>query len=304
MISEIKIPTLLGLGFLVIGLALGVFFVTRNQLLIFKTQAAPEAVPEKITVANLSANSVSIFWQTKEAVTGFIQAGTSNSLGLTFRDDRDTGVPKPHILHFVNLTNLQPDTTYYYKINSESNIYPNNTPLTFKTAPSSGSSFFQPIIGTIINTSLQPVDEAFVIIDAGQNKLLATVTKIAGNFILPLTLLPNPQTPDFTADLIIFDAVKSSRVTLKLPAAKSLPPIVLGQDLDLTASYNPSPSPTPAFVYDVNGDGVVNSLDLSTVYKNSGKNFKNPKADINQDGVVDDKDVKLLIPFIPGYSQK
>lgn len=302
MVFDIKIPTLLGLSVLLVGLGAGVFLVTQKNLFTLTSKAAPENYPQKITVANLSGSSASLFWQTNDPSTGFIQAGTSKTLGLTFRDDRDPAAPQPHKLHFVTLTNLSPETTYYYKIVSGPNTYPKGDPSSFKTTSRVQLSAFQPVIGTVIDSNLQPIEEAFAVLQTDNNQLLATITKIAGSFVLPLTLLP----ADFrqtSATITLYDQKMSSRVTVKLPAEKTLLPIVLGQDLDLTSPPS-SASATPIKQYDVNGDKVINSLDLSEVYKNFGKNPKNKKADLNGDGVVDQKDVNLLLPFVPQITPK
>jgi len=44
---------------------------------------------------------------------------------------------------------------------------------------------------------------------------------------------------------------------------------------------------------DINGDGIVNSLDLAMVISHEGKNF--PAADLNKDGAVNAADVSLLM---------
>jgi hypothetical protein len=76
----------------------------------------------------------------------------------------------------------------------------------------------------------------------------------------------------------------------------------LGQNLDLrdyTASADASlkqASPTAQPLnFDVNGDGQINSADVTIVSSNIGrKKLTNPKADINLDGVVDQKDLDLI----------
>src|SRR3989344_7038451 len=229
-----KIPTLLGIGVLLIGLFGGVFLVTKNQFNVFKTQAGVSAEPQKITVANLSGNSASIYWQTDKAVPGFVEAGPGITLGLTFRDDRDEGAPKPYLLHFVTLNNLSPNTTYYYKIVSGANTYPAQ-PLSFKTLESVQSFPNSPLIGQIVDENLQPVGEALINLSIPGNSNLATITKISGNFILPLTAIPD-LTSNPEAVLTIFNGEKSSKINLKLPfTEESLPQIILGKDINLVA---------------------------------------------------------------------
>lgn len=304
-----RFPTLVGLAILLIGMTAGVFLVKNPQIL--KSKASQSAEPQKISQANISGTSISIYWQTNQPITGFIQAGPTTALGLTFHDDRDLQGPTEHRLHFVTLTNLTPDTTYYYKIVSGSSIYPTNSPLSFRTPASLPSLDRQPLSGTVLDTNLQPVSEALVRLKLPQAQELAAITKTGGNFTIPFTevksesLGENYAFPNSTisAQLTALTLENSSQVSLAIPyPSKILPPITLGKNLDLST---PIAFPTPTIdlsLYDLNGDKVVNSLDLSTVLKNFGKNPKNKKTDLNKDGVVNQKDVDLINKFIPHTS--
>lgn len=290
--SEVKIPTLLGISILVAGIILGVFLVVRNQIL--DSKASQVVTPKEIKVVNVGGNSASVYWQTDEKAQAFIQAGTVESLGSTFRDDRDIATPQPHRYHFVTLTNLLPETTYYYKITSGKFIYPIGKPLSFKTAASQKPTGLQPLIGTVITSAKEPVDEALITLDIPGNQPLATITKLGGSFILPLNQIKidNPT----VVKLVAFDGTRGSQVKINLPLKVStLPPITLGEDIDLSALI-PSPSPSPSVFsrFDLNEDGVVNAPDLSIVIKNRGKNPKDKRADLNGDGVVDQKDINLI----------
>lgn len=295
----------MGLGVLMAGLVGGVILVNSNQ--IFKTRAGTSDTPKSVALANLSGNQVSIYWQTDQPTTGFIQAGPTASLGLTFRDDRDIKAPELHQLHFVTLTNLTPDTVYYYKISSGALTYPPGEPFSFKTpAEITNPSGIPPLIGTVLDPGSQPAIEAIITLELPGAQSLATVTKLAGNFILPLAEIRNrdlteslafPET-GLSGKLTAFSPGKRSDITIKLPLkTTTLPQITLGQDLDLTA---PPASPTASISqYDLNSDGVVNALDSSIVIKNRGKNPKNKQADLNEDGVVDQKDVDIINRYIP-----
>lgn len=267
MSTGIKIPTLLGIGVLLIGLFGGVFLVSQDQLAIFQTKATKSPEPQKITLVNLSGNSASVYWQTDKAATGFVEAGPNSSLGLTFNDDRDQGAPKPHKLHFVTLTNLLPNTTYYYKIASGANLYPNQ-PSSFKTSEITSSSTNSPLIGQVVDENLQPVDEALINLNINGDLNLATSTKISGNFVLPLTSLTE-FTVNTPATLTAFNGEKSSKVNLTLPFSQTaLPQIILGKDMDLVPLES-SASVKTSISGDLNGDGVVNSLDSAIKLKSS-----------------------------------
>lgn len=304
----IKIPTLIGLGVLLIGLAGGVYLTTQNQIL--KTKAASSLTPKNVNVYNLSESSAAIFWQTDEAATGFVQAGTSQMPNKsTYRDDRDISTPQPHKLHFVTLTNLTPNTTYSYQIYSGEIIYP-NTPATFTTLSPTKTLNWNPIVGTIINPDNRPVDEALIVLELANAQKQATITKTGGNFIMPLSNLRNADlsksfsennTP-YKAKLIISGPQSSSQASILVPSENSsLPPVILGKDTDLTQN-NVS---AEIQKYDLNGDGIINATDLSIVLKNFG-DIKNTasisaekqKIDLNKDGLIDQKDVNLILPYL------
>lgn len=296
--TEIRIPTLLGLGILLVGLAGGVFLVSQNQLAIFQTKAVKSAEPQKITLANLSGNSASIYWQTAENSPGFIKAGTSPSLELTFNDDRDEGAPKSYKLHYATLNNLSPKTIYYYKIVSGTNSYPTQL-LSFKTPESVQNFPNSPLIGQVVDQNLQPVEEALINLSLPGNQNLATITKVSGNFILSLTDLPNLASKPETV-LTAFNGEKSSKINLKLPFTQTfLPQIILGQDADLIPLES-SNSASISLKDDLNGDGVVNSLDLGIIFNNFGKKGINVTGDLNKDGIVDQKDIDLLNSAVTG----
>lgn len=309
--TTVKIPTILGLGILIIGLAVGVFLVAQSQS--FLSKAGVTQQPKNVMVANLGPNSAAIYWQTDQSTPGFIQSGLTTSLGFTFKDDRDLNTPEKHTIHFVTLTGLSPDTTYYYKISSGSVLYPKNEPSTFKTTPDVSAIPHTPLIGRVLDNSLKPSEESLIVLDIPEAQGIATVTKTGGNFILPLANLKS-KTLDKAYDLnvaqplatlIVTGGLESSKVTLKLPTLNPiLPPIILGRDLKVSQKAA-SPSGIPITPnnqaisrYDFNKDGVVNALDFAIIVDNLGKRLKNKSTDLNSDGTVDQKDLDLMTKFL------
>lgn len=299
----IKIPTLVGVGILLIGLIAGVYLATQNQIL--KSRAAVSSLPKNVNIVNLSATSAAIYWQTDELTPGFVQAGISMLQKSTYRDDRDLNAPQLHKLHFVTLTNLNPGTAYYYQINSGSNVYP-DTPASFTTPQPTAPLNWSPLIGTVLDIDKQPISEALIILQLTGAQKMATITKTGGNFILPLS---NLKTVDLTksfqettpnvAELIIFGPINSTQTTISIPPQDTaLHPIVLtntglseGVEKIATGSAGISS-------YDVNRDEVIDAVDLSIILKNFGPGSNNPKADLNGDGVIDQSDADLIIPYL------
>lgn len=308
----IKIPTLIGMGVLLLGLAGGVYLVSQNQTL--QSKAAISSQPKNVNTANLSESSVSIYWQTDQVTTGFIRAGTTQQSTNIYLDDRDPSSPQPHKLHFVTISNLQPETTYYYQIYSGTIIYP-PTFSSFKTPAIRANLNWPPIVGTIIDINNQAIDEAIITLNLPEAQTLATIAKTGGNFILPISDiktadLTNPLPNQiYTAKLDILGTSKTAQAVLSMPpTTTALPPIVLGSSVDLTqpgktlpfSAPNISTSSTEINSYDLNRDGVVDFADLSIVLQNFGTtaNAKNPNADLNKDGVIDQKDTNLITSYL------
>lgn len=294
----------MGLGVLIAGLVVGVFLVLQTQTI--KTKASQTVVPTNLTLVNLSSTSASVFWQTETSTTGFIQAGTSKGLGLTFQEERDLGSPDNHQFHFVTLSNLTPNTIYYYKINSGTLLYPKDEFLSFQTTADILPSLEKPIIGTVVEEDLKPTEEALVILDIDGAQKLATITKASGNFILPLSnLKTHSLTENFNiesvkpgAKLTIIGKGATSTINIKLPLSDQiLPTIILGQNKDFTLT--PTLTIPDKTRYDINKDGVINSYDFGIIRENFGKNPKRKEVDLNQDSVVDQKDLDIINKYIP-----
>lgn len=299
-----RIPTLLALALLAVAITLGIFLAISSHRVGFSQPVLLN--PSGIQVVNVTSNQATVIWQTKEAAEGLITYGETPSLGSSAPDDRDEQT-KPHITHFVTLKNLKENTTYYLKVRSNLNFYPEN-PLQFKTAQKPASiSHNRSIFGVIVRSDLQPIDEAIILLHVNGGSDVATVTTTAGNFILPLSNLVNSSLSDNLnldqatgAKMIVERSDVKSNIKLSLPVGnRPLPKIVLGSDYDFSSLVSlSSPSPTTFNSFDLNHDGKINSLDLSILLQSLGKTSSdsgfNAAADFNHDGVIDQNDVDLM----------
>lgn len=297
-----KIPTLVGLSLLIIAILLGMVLFKLNQRSSEQTHLI--YTPKNIQVVNVNSSQATIIWQTTTKTTGSILWGTTNSLGTSQDDDRDSSTKEARLTHFVTIKNLTADTNYFFKIKVENFTYPDQT-MQFKTPKKKLNSISanKPLSGTILDSRLQPTDEALILFSVNQSAPIVTFTTAGGNFLLPLSpLFSNDFKEQLdlpeqgSATLTAFKGTLSSQVIIALPlVSQTLPPIILGQNLDLS---NPSPNPGQSNPFDLNEDGAVNSLDFSTVVDNLGKNPKQKNADLNQDGIVDQKDIELIKQYL------
>jgi hypothetical protein len=294
-ITKFKIPTLLGLGIIFFGLTGGVFLVLREQT--FLSQAAPNLMPNNIAVTNIADNSVVISWQTTSAAPSFITYGQNTPAGQIALDDRDENVPTPRLLHYVTLKNLLPKTSYQFKINSGKTT---SGVQEFETAtPLTGQTGFTPIIGSVLDGET-PLEEGVAFLFLPDASVQSSVIK-EGNFLIPLSQIRRADLTDtyqltegMFAKLTIKSANGEASAEFTIQAdSPPLPPVKLGENIDLTTKDTPSTG-TIQNEYDLNGDGIVNTTDYTTLLQNLGKNPQNAKADINTDGIVDQKDRDLM----------
>lgn len=301
-LSKFKIPTLLGLGIIISGIATGVFLVFKDQNII--SQASPNIKPQDITISNLSDNSVTISWQTLTPAPSFITLGIQTPNEITALDERDKESPTNHSLHFVTIKNLLPQTTYQYKIitgKTHSEIF------SFKTAaPLSLQSKIGPVIGSAVANN-QSLDEGIAYLSIAEATTQSALIKSGGHFLIPISQIRKTDLSDrfevseaTIAKLTIISPKGQATVLFKpLQYENGLATISLGSNLDLTIETE---DPTK---YDLNGDGKVNSADNSIILQNRGPISgltKSPKADINQDGFVDQKDLDILINKFSGQN--
>lgn len=303
LINKFKIPTLLGLSIILLGLGSGLFLVLKEQ--VFLSQASPNSIPQNITLTNITENSVVISWQTNTPTTSFITFGEENPRQYTVLDDKDAdekeNKPKPHLIHYVTLKNLLPKTTYQYRIVS------GKTALDiakFQTAsPLANHTELTPIIGSVMDGDI-PLDEGVVYLSIPDAITQSTQIKSGGNFLIPLSQIAKTDlsdtfspTEDVIAKLVIQSSKGEANVLFKLRSnLEPPPPIKLGQNIDLTLEETPQPSPTITDLgtYDLNTDGKINAADNAIILQNFGKKPKDKKADLNSDGVVNQKDLDLM----------
>ena len=138
-----RIPTILGLFILVIGIGAGIFFVSKDVL--FGPKLSSELAPKKVKITNVNHGQFIVSWITNQEAMGYVRYGKTPTLSTTIADDREqrSGTSISLKTHYVTISGLQSNTKYYFKIGSgsEKNLYDNNgRPYEITTAPSLGAS--------------------------------------------------------------------------------------------------------------------------------------------------------------------
>lgn len=230
MIKRNKIPTIIGIFILFVGVFAGVFLLRTTQ--IFRIGASATATPKDIRVSNLSDSSVTISWITGSAATDFLSWGkTQGNLGNI---ENESGSNQKFFTHSVTLTGLTANTTYFYKINSEGTNFDNSgIPWQFATVNTlSGNQSVVPVSGSVISASGNVSKRAIVYINVN-GYLLSTLTSDSGNFVLQLGQIPSID-PANTLLQVSVEAPDGETATAQIypQSANPIPPLVLGQVQD------------------------------------------------------------------------
>lgn len=241
--SKFKIPTIIGVFLLIMGVATGVFLISQNQF--FKLGAAPDVTPKDVRITNISDTSFTISWITDKSVVGFVEWGPTPNLGTTAQEASSLAKN----VHMVTIRNLSASKDYFFKINSGGKLFDNNS-IAWKAqtgpslAPASNSTF---ISGTVLNEAGQPVGNVLVYTLIEGVSPLSTLTSPQGDWIIPLgnaranNLKTYSEFADSTKIELFVQAgplgIASAQSVLS--SANPLAPITLGKTHDLTQQSTP-----------------------------------------------------------------
>jgi hypothetical protein len=171
---------------MVIGLPLLIY--ASYQVINLISNAGSDATPKNIVISNLTTSSLTISWTTETAIKGSVIPVLNGSEQTPFLDKRGNDTRKTH---YVEITDLEPNTTYQYTIVSGSSKYSDTDgeEFSFKTAPvTSDAPTPNPIYGTVENIS----DDDTIIYAFFKNKSTYPVSAVVpsgGNWIMDLSTL-------------------------------------------------------------------------------------------------------------------
>ncbi len=230
-----KIPTILGILVLIIGVAAGVFLVQSRQ--IFRLGASPETNPKDVRITNVSDSSFSVSWTTDKETQGFISWGENRS-SLDKTAASTTSVSSN--IHSVSLHGLSSATPYFFKINSDGKEFDNNGTLwDIKTGPSLTVLPKSVLIsGTVLTPDGTPAQNVLVYASVGGGNMLSTTSDNDGGWVIPIS---SARTQDLSKYIVINETSTLVEIVVQAgplgvasaqiypSAAKPAPEIILGQ---------------------------------------------------------------------------
>lgn len=242
-----RIPTILGIGFVVLGIIL-ITVVVRIQTNL-RSNAGSSEEPQNVKITNLSNNSFTITYQTGSATTGSINYGQKKELGNVQLEntDKEKGSLSPKNVHDITVEKLSPSTKYYLVVVSSQNTFLNNgVPFEISTGPSiSSPSASQAIIkGKIILPDGNAPNEALVYLSTDNSQLLSTAVAKNGEFNFSLKRFRTNDLSSYVeinenTVLKLFVISNSLKSTILLSGSKtySIPTITLSNNYDFTRNF-------------------------------------------------------------------
>lgn len=248
-----RLPTLLGILFIAIGIVVSSFLVNTQTSLI--SRANPSQTPKSIRITNVSDTSFTVTYATGEKYPGTISYGLTKTFQDTVLDDRDVQRKSvsSYTLHHITARNLTAQTTYYFVIVSGQTIFLNNgAPFEVTTAPvviTSPSSFTAR--GKVIHLNGAPPEEGIVFVKTEKSQTLSALTQPDGRYSIPLASLrtkdllsaPSVSDEDVFSILINSDSLLAS-ATILAKHLDSIPTILLSKDYDFRNTTLPFPLPS------------------------------------------------------------
>ena len=257
-----RIPTFIGLFVLVGALIAGTLLIGEGGG-VFAPRATPQTTPKNIEVTNVTDTGFTISFLTDESTSGLVKYGTEpNSLKSVAGEDRNQlqGKVGSYQTHYMTVSGLQPNTTYYYTLGTASGTFDNDgQPYSLKTTARNGApAAARTIYGSVSNEAGNPAEGAIVYITLKNAGKMSSQVKSSGSWAVPLS---NARTLDGSAYAQITDA------DIVLITVQGLTPgQIINQETTVGAAQ-----PVPTIALTNNGGGNHIAMNDSEASKSAEK---------------------------------
>lgn len=287
MIKSRRVPTIVAILILLIGVTAGVVLVNKGSSLLIKANRG--VTPQQVKVTNIGEDSFSVSWLTDNPTVGLVQYSTGGGPSLTARDDRDqvSGQQKEFLTHQVAVKGLKPAAVYNYKIISGGEYQVTTAPQFQGQIPANDVAY-----GMVTDKNGSPAEGVIVYIGLANATTLSTLTKSSGSWVIPLNLARSADltafaTYDKEASILeIFFQGGQSGVATAVTTTKDdnpLPSISLGKSYDFRAGVPKeqkeaaSASSSKFFIEETS---LPVSSDLKITNPSSGEEINSAKPEI------------------------
>ena len=173
---------------LIIALVIGLPLITfaAYETVQYISNASADTKPQNILISNVTTSSITITWTTDSQTLGSVSLLEDGKEQTPVVDKR--GNTKRYT-HYVELSSLEPNTTYDFLITSNTTKYASqdNTQFSFKTAPvSTDAPTPNPVVGSVSGVSGDDVIIFATLKDKSAYPVSATMPS-GGNWIIDLS---------------------------------------------------------------------------------------------------------------------
>ncbi|CAN5172806.1 hypothetical protein BH09PAT2_BH09PAT2_00670 [soil metagenome] len=227
--------------------AAAIIAVVSFGIFYYTSDATPTRASKKIIkaqqIVNVTPRQVGIYWESDIADSGWILYGDSAKTITTIASDvfTEKGEAPKRNYHYAVLTNLEPDSTYFYTFISDNEMIQSaeKKPFTVRSASTVGSSgSLSPAYGKVAKSNGEVAKNAIVMLTIPEAYPLMAISGNTGEWLVPLQYFVSRTkntyilTAESTIAQITFsDQVQKSKVNTVLGQTHPLPQtIVLGEN--------------------------------------------------------------------------
>ncbi|TSC85740.1 MAG: hypothetical protein G01um101416_811 [Microgenomates group bacterium Gr01-1014_16] len=253
---ELRLPTILGL--LVVGVGLGAGLILVKNPLRLQSFASEEEIPAEVKVSNVTDSSFTVSWITGKTVSGFVQYGEGEgSLELVMSDDRDQekGEVGGYYTHYVTLRGLAENKEYFYKIGSGKELFGDeDKPYEITTGPGLENTPVADVsYGQIVDKENNPVEGAIIYLNLPGSDTASAISKNNGAWVIPVATVRTEDLSSFVTydkavtEVEIFAQGGEAGVSnVSTTTANDSPVATIELGKDYERSVNAEPVPTGA----------------------------------------------------------
>lgn len=225
--KKAKIPSFLGILILLIAVISIIFIM--NSASFFNSGAKDNSLsPQDVKVTNITDASFTVTWITDTQTIGFVEYSST--------DGGIKSIPTTNSkTHLITIKNLNPATSYTFKINSGGTYFDNNSnPWTTTTLSSQLASESSQVSGKIVNANNFPAKDALIFVSLNNNTYSAKVTE-SGNWVISI---PKEESSSIIQILVESSVSEIASAQIQLKDANPVPTISLGKSYDFRNEEN------------------------------------------------------------------
>ena len=250
-----KFPTVFGLLVLVAGIAFGIWYVNSKKI-----NVAEEVTPNNVRIVNVADNKFTVTWVTPIATAGKVEFGkVGEKLDKTAVDERDSlgNTSGGYLTHFVTVKDLQPSTTYAFRIKSGSGnaTYDNNgSPYNVATGPTiAATPPAETIYGQVQQSSTLPAEGAIVYLAIPGAAPAATLVKSSWSYTIPVSILRSTDLLSYVKydsqatilNITVEQGKQQATASVSTANSAPVPLITMGKEHDFRAVASPPTTSEP-----------------------------------------------------------